>query len=177
MKKFKYKMFLTGGFIMVLASLAIRAADQVAVKEIKTVEQAREIAPLYVSYYKRQPIDEASFLERWQLANAKGNYHMIAAYSLDTPQGFIDFSIIPSIFWEPSLARIDSVFVHNPDLENDISEALFQKAFEVMGQSQVSKVIAVSCANYQQEVRLLTKHLKIDDDPSKTQFMLMMDRK
>jgi hypothetical protein len=160
-------------------SVSLAIEQTITVEEVSTRQHATTIFPLYSVYYKRVSLTEEAFLDRWQTAHQSTTYHMLATYlpHEDKPQGFIDFSIIPSIFWGPSLARIDSVYVHNQSLEKEISDALFDHALQIMGGYSISKVIAVSCSNYEQEVRILSRRLQVDNNPSKTFFMLMVDQK
>ncbi len=146
---------------------------EIKVKRVITETEASKIADLYIPYYKRANLTKEIFLKRWQFASSHDNYYMLAAYlgaDNDAPVGFMDFSIIPSIFWAPSLARLDSMHIKNEAGEKEIADALFDHALSIMKKHEVSKVIAVSCANYEQEVRLLTNKLTIDDNPTKTFF-------
>lgn len=149
----------------------------ITIKEVATKEQALTIAPLYQVYYKKMLISEHDFIKHWQHAKAHPGYHMLAAYNATNtqPQGFIDFCLIPSIYWAPCVARIESTFIAHQALEQPIAHALFEQAFKIMKKHNASKVIAVSCTKYEQEVRVLADHLDYDNNPTKTFFTTIFE--
>jgi hypothetical protein len=152
--------------------MSVNTNQEIKIKRVTTEAEASKVALLYISYYKRVPLTNEEFLKRWKFANSHENYYMLAAYlgTVTDPVGFIDFAIVPSIFGAPSLARIDSTHIKDQPREKEILDALFDQALSIMKQHEVSKVIAVSCSNYEQEVRLLTNKLAVDDNPMKTFF-------
>jgi hypothetical protein len=83
----------------------------------------------------------------------------------------IDFSIIPSIFWAPCIARIDSFYVMDAVGVESIAQTLFKQALEVMESHKISKIIAVSCEKYERELNLLTQVMSKDDKPTKHFFV------
>lgn len=147
------------------------------VRQITTEREALKIADIYIPYYKRVMLTKEAFLERWRSAQALNGFYMLGAYDeeSDAPIGFIDFSIFPSIFWSPTIARIDSAHVIDTYMETDLIDALFKAAYQIMNEWKVSKIIAVTCAKYPKEARLLNKELPLDANPDKYFYMKILD--
>lgn len=145
-------------------------------KRIITEQDAHNIADLYITYYKQINLTKENFLMRWSLANKFENHFLYAAY-LDTdgdPLGFIDFSIIASIFWSPSLIRIDSIYIKDIVEENEILDSLFDTVLLTAKTHNVSMISGASCFSYEQEVRILKKKIPIDNNPNKAFFTLII---
>lgn len=142
------------------------------VVRVETEEEALKLSDLYISYYKERSLTRGSFLTRWKLANSLGNYYLYTAYfnNNEEPSGFIAYTIVPSIFWAPSLIRIDSIYIKDKLKENEIMDALFDEILTVMKAHNVTMISAASCSSYEQEIRILTKKLPIDNNPKKTFF-------
>lgn len=151
---------------------SVSATQEIKIKRVTSETEVSKVALLYIPYYKRVHLTNEEFLKRWRFASSQENYYMLAAYlgTDNDPVGFIDFAIVPSVFWAPSLARIDSTYIKDQSREKEILDALFDHALSIMKQHEVSKAIAVSCSNYEQEIRLLTSKLAVDDNPMKTFF-------
>ena len=143
------------------------------IQRVTTHEQAYAIAPLYCAYYQRVALTIEDFVERWSAAQKDPRYYFLAAYQgIDqTPCGFIDFSIIPSIFWAPCVARIDSFYVMDTVEVEPIAQSLFKQALEIMESHKISKIIAVSCDKYERELNLLTQVMAKDDKTTKHFFV------
>lgn len=144
------------------------------IARVTTEAEASKLADLYISYYKKLRLTKDSFLKRWKVVNSHENYYIFTACleMCDKPVGFMNFTIIPSIFWAPSLARIDSVYVVDDNgRESEITDALFEQALLTMKQHKVSIVIGVSCSTYDQELRILNSKLTNDDNPEKKFFI------
>ena|GEM_PF-4705994 len=143
------------------------------IQRVTTHEQAHAIAPLYCAYYQRVALTIEDFVEKWSVAQHDPRYYFLAAYQgIDQkPCGFIDFSIIPSIFWAPCVARIDSFYVMDAVEVESIAQTLFEQALEIMDRHKISKIIAVSCDKYEREASLLSQVMSKDDKPTKHFFV------
>lgn len=147
-----------------------------AIKEIVTTEQALQIAPLYRSYYQRKELSDEEFIERWERAHSFSQYCMLAAYYQGQAIGFIDFAFVPSIYWAPCIARIDSIYATaTGEAELVVIELLFQQALERIKSGRASKIIALSCAKYEQEIQAWMRHLLPDNNPTKSFFQLILE--
>ncbi|MGV8947830.1 MAG: hypothetical protein ACOH2E_00450 [Candidatus Paracaedibacter sp.] len=131
------------------------------VSEIKTMEEAKRIAPLYHDYKQKHDLQDEEFINRWEKTHNQPGYYMLAAYPKapsSTPVGFIDFAIFPSLFDSPSMMRIDSVYIDEKVQaeEETVFRQLFDKVVDIGKEHEVKRIICDSGDKFPQEIRLFS---------------------
>ena len=147
----------------------------IKIEKVKSKDDALKVSDLYIQYYKQNQLTKQSFLKRWKSLCLDINYYMFLAFLNEDvePTGFIAFSNIPSLFWAPSLIRIDSIYVKemNDVKEQDVVQALFDKLFFIAKEINTRMICAVTCSVYKNELKFLSKYLSPDDTSMKNFFI------
>ncbi len=147
--------------------------EGIIVEAVKTEDQARKVAVLYVQYNKVNPWTEDLFLEKWRNIHQNPNYCMFIAYDKEcgsNPMGFIDGTVFCSLFHD-ALMRVDSVYIdiEKTAREETIYRELWNKIETFAKEKNATEIHTNSGSAYDQERRVFAYTME-QISPEKSAF-------